>query len=173
MSYVLQYFCTVNKLNWNLFPPNQVLLNHSASLLSHPCQPHWCLNHLKPLSFSKRLLDIPVFVQQGRPAEWALGPPLGLHGSEEHLALTLASMPEPGLPPSLKTKDSCRRCVVVGNGGVLQGSHLGPHIDQYDVIIRYSIKHKKKKIYNIRWVRLTQKNCEEVQLLIKQNHCFT
>uniref|UniRef100_A0A3P9LPW2 Lactosylceramide alpha-2,3-sialyltransferase n=1 Tax=Oryzias latipes TaxID=8090 RepID=A0A3P9LPW2_ORYLA len=118
------------------YPKDLVLLNHSASLLSHPCQPRWCLNHLKPLSFSKGLLDIPVFVQQGRPAEWALGPPLGLHGSEEHLALTLASMPEPGLPPSLKTKDSCRRCVVVGNGGVLQGSHLGPHIDQYDVIIR-------------------------------------
>ncbi|TNN75292.1 Lactosylceramide alpha-2,3-sialyltransferase [Liparis tanakae] len=41
----------------------------------------------------------------------------------------------PGLPPSLR-EVNCRRCVVVGNGGVLHGSHLGSHIDQYDIIIR-------------------------------------
>ncbi|KAF3842103.1 hypothetical protein F7725_024054 [Dissostichus mawsoni] len=103
----------------------------SASLLSDPCQPCWCLNHLKPLSCSAGLLDIPVFVQQDRPVPWDLSPPLGLQGSEEHLALALASLPQPGLPPSLRRDGSCRRC-----GGVLHGSHLGPHIDQYDVIIR-------------------------------------
>ncbi|KAL3050316.1 hypothetical protein OYC64_012366 [Pagothenia borchgrevinki] len=120
----------------NLHPKDLVLLNQSASLLSDPCQPCWCLNHLKPLSCSAGLLDIPVFVQQDRPVPWDLSPPLGLQGSEEHLALALASLPQPGLPPSLRRDGSCRRCVVVGNGGVLHGSHLGPHIDQYDVIIR-------------------------------------
>lgn len=117
-------------------PKDLILFNRSASLLSRPCQPRWCLNHLKPLSCSEGLVDIPVFVQQDRPVVWNSGPPLGLQGSEEHLALALASMPQPGLPPSLRRKDSCRRCVVVGNGGVLYGSHLGSHIDQYDVIIR-------------------------------------
>lgn len=117
-------------------PKDLVLLNRSASLLSGPCQPHWCLNHLKPLSCSAGLLDIPVFVQQDRPVPWDLSPPLGLQGSEEHLALALASLPQPGLPPSLRSEGSCRRCVVVGNGGVLHGSHLGFHIDQYDIIIR-------------------------------------
>ncbi|XP_034008370.1 ST3 beta-galactoside alpha-2,3-sialyltransferase 7 [Trematomus bernacchii] len=120
----------------NLHPKDLVLLNQSASLLSDPCQPCWCLNHLKPLPCSAGLLDIPVFVQQDRPVPWDLSPPLGLQGSEEHLALALASLPQPGLPPSLRRDGSCRRCVVVGNGGVLHGSHLGPHIDQYDVIIR-------------------------------------
>ncbi|XP_072247120.1 ST3 beta-galactoside alpha-2,3-sialyltransferase 7 [Leuresthes tenuis] len=117
-------------------PRDLVLLNRSASVLSHPCQPRWCLNHLKPLSCSEALLDIPVFVQQDRPVVWNLAPPLGLQGSEEHLALALASMPQPGLPPLLKKEGSCRRCVVVGNGGILHGSHLGSHIDQYDIIIR-------------------------------------
>uniref|UniRef100_A0A3P8T7C7 Lactosylceramide alpha-2,3-sialyltransferase n=1 Tax=Amphiprion percula TaxID=161767 RepID=A0A3P8T7C7_AMPPE len=117
-----------------LNPKDLGLLNRSASLLSDPCQPRWCLDHLKPLSCSAGLLDIPVFVQQDRP--WNLSPPLGLQGSEEHLALALASLPQPGLPPSLKREGSCRRCVVVGSGGVLHGSHLGSHIDQYDIIIR-------------------------------------
>ncbi|XP_042357943.1 ST3 beta-galactoside alpha-2,3-sialyltransferase 7 isoform X2 [Plectropomus leopardus] len=120
----------------NQQPKDLFLLNRSASLLSGPCQPRWCLNHLKPLSCSAGLLDIPVFVQQNRPVPWDLSPPLGLQGSEEHLALALASLPQPGLPPSLRSEGSCRRCVVVGNGGVLHGSHLGSHIDQYDIIIR-------------------------------------
>ncbi|KAM4607357.1 ST3 beta-galactoside alpha-2,3-sialyltransferase 7 [Polymixia lowei] len=119
-------------------PEHLVLLNQSASLLSGPCQPRWCLDHLKPLSCYAGLVNIPVFVQQEerRPASWDLSPPLGLKGSEEHLALALASLPQPGLPPSLGREGSCRRCVVVGSGGVLHGSHLGSHIDQYDVIIR-------------------------------------
>ncbi|XP_030012645.1 ST3 beta-galactoside alpha-2,3-sialyltransferase 7 [Sphaeramia orbicularis] len=118
------------------YPKDRGLFNRSASLLSGPCQPRWCVNHLKPLSCSASLLDVPVFVQPERPVPWDLSPPQGLQGSEEHLALALASLPQPGLPPSLKTEGSCRRCVVVGSGGVLHGSHLGSHIDQYDIIIR-------------------------------------
>nr|XP_046258051.1 ST3 beta-galactoside alpha-2,3-sialyltransferase 7 [Scatophagus argus]XP_046258052.1 ST3 beta-galactoside alpha-2,3-sialyltransferase 7 [Scatophagus argus]XP_046258054.1 ST3 beta-galactoside alpha-2,3-sialyltransferase 7 [Scatophagus argus]XP_046258055.1 ST3 beta-galactoside alpha-2,3-sialyltransferase 7 [Scatophagus argus] len=117
-------------------PKDLVSLNRSASLLSNPCQPRWCLNRLKSLACSPALLDIPVFVQQGRLVPWELSPPLGLQGSEEHLALALASLPQPGLPPFLKREDHCRRCVVVGNGGILHGSHLGSHIDKYDIIIR-------------------------------------
>lgn len=117
-------------------PKDLALLNQSASLLSCPCRPRWCLTHLKHLACSAGLLDIPVFVQQDRPVPWELSPPLGLQGSEEHLALALASLPQPGLPPSLKGEGECKRCVVVGSGGVLYGSHLGSHIDQYDVIIR-------------------------------------
>ncbi|CAK6953261.1 ST3 beta-galactoside alpha-2%2C3-sialyltransferase 7 [Scomber scombrus] len=117
-------------------PTDLAMLNRSASVLSGPCQPHWCLNHLKPLSSSAGLQDIPVFVQHDRTLPWDLSPPLGLQGSEEHLALALASLPQPGLPPSLRSEGSCKRCVVVGNGGILHGSHLGSHIDRYDIIIR-------------------------------------
>lgn len=115
-------------------PKDLVLLNRSASLLSGPCQPHWCLEHLRYLSCSMGLQDIPVFIQQDRP--WDLSPPLGLQGSEEDLAQALASLPQPGLPPSMRRDGGCMRCVVVGSGGVLYGSHLGSHIDQYDIIFR-------------------------------------
>lgn len=117
-------------------PKDLALLNRSATLLSSPCQPQWCLTRLKPLSCSAGLQEIPVFVQEKDSVSWDLPPPLGLRGSEEHLALALASLPQPGLPPSLSREGGCRRCVVVGSGGVLYGSHLGSHIDQYDIIIR-------------------------------------
>lgn len=78
---------------------------------------------------------------------WDLQPPLGFQGSEEHLALALASLPQPGLPPSLSRDGSCRRCVVVGSGGVLHGSHLGAHIDQYDIIIRFVEQMENKHIH--------------------------
>ena len=139
-----QFFFTITKL-LSVFPSLKVLLNLSATLLSGPCQPHWCLNHLKSLSCSRGLVDIPVFVQQDRPVTWDLSPPLGLQGSEEPLALALASLPEHNLPPSLRRDGSCRRCMVVGNGGVLHGSHLGSHIDQYDIIIRYVCQRQTRR----------------------------
>ncbi|XP_041645386.1 ST3 beta-galactoside alpha-2,3-sialyltransferase 7 isoform X2 [Cheilinus undulatus] len=117
-------------------PKDLVLLNRSALLLSDPCQPLWCLKHLKPLSCSEDLLHIPVFVQQEKMVSRDLSPPLGLKGCEKHLALALTSLSQLGLPPSLRRESSCMRCVVVGSGGVLHGSHLGAHIDQYDIIIR-------------------------------------
>ncbi|XP_005743901.1 ST3 beta-galactoside alpha-2,3-sialyltransferase 7 [Pundamilia nyererei] len=117
-------------------PKDMAVLNRSASLLAGPCLPRWCLNHLKHLSCPVGLQDIPVFVQQERREPWSLSPPLGFQGIEQHLAVALATLPQPGLPPSLKREGSCTRCVVVGSGGILHGSHLGSHIDQYDIIIR-------------------------------------
>lgn len=115
-------------------PKHPVLFNQSASLLSSPCQPQWCLTHLKPLSCSAELFNISVFLQH--LTSWEHPPPQGLQGSEEQLAQALTYLPQPGLPPSLSRKGPCRRCVVVGNGGVLHGSHLGSHIDQYNIVIR-------------------------------------
>ncbi|KAM9804320.1 ST3 beta-galactoside alpha-2,3-sialyltransferase 7 [Neosynchiropus ocellatus] len=117
-------------------PKDLALFNRSAALLSRSCQQNWCLDHLKPLPCSTGLQDIPVFVQKNLTKSWDRHPPLGLLGSEKHLAQTLKALPQPGLPPSLDRKRRCIRCVVVGSGGVLHGSHLGSHIDQYDIIIR-------------------------------------
>jgi len=139
--------------------PAQGLLNRSADLLSRPCQPNRALDRLKSLPGSAALLNIPVFVLEGekvgeeegekeRAAPWALAPPLGLRGCERQAARALASLasvaslhprlPGPSPWPGRRRGDGgCRRCVVVGSGGVLHDSHLGSHIDQYDIIIRY------------------------------------
>lgn len=31
---------------------------------------------------------------------------------------------------------SCKRCIIVGNGGILSKKSLGSLIDQYDVVVR-------------------------------------
>ncbi|CAL8283885.1 unnamed protein product [Arctogadus glacialis] len=127
-------------------PPDLALLNLSADLLSGPCLPRWGRDRLRTLSCSGGLLGLaPVFLEgpqeevEGgggeRRAPWELPPPLGLRGSEREAARALASLPRPGPPPWLQG-GVCRRCVVVGSGGVLHGGHLGSSIDQYDVIIR-------------------------------------
>lgn len=38
-----------------------------------------------------------------------------------------------------KTSDGCRRCVVMGNGGILKGLELGRLIDRFDTIIRLEL----------------------------------
>lgn len=38
------------------------------------------------------------------------------------------------LPFSLSL--SCRRCIIVGNGGVLANKSLGSRIDDYDIVVR-------------------------------------
>lgn len=136
-------FLPVNQFTFtedNQQPRDPALLNRSASLLSGPCQSGWCLSRLRPLACSPGLQDIPVFLKQAHMSvPWDQAPPLGLQGSEEPLAQALASLPSPGLPADLGGsggEGGCKRCVVVGSGGVLHGSHLGSHIDQYDIIIR-------------------------------------
>ncbi|XP_077585977.1 ST3 beta-galactoside alpha-2,3-sialyltransferase 7 isoform X2 [Stigmatopora nigra] len=124
-------------LSDNQYFNQEDVLNRSASLLSGRCHRHWCVEHLKQLPCSSALTDIPVFLRrEGSAAAWDESPPLGLRGCQEHLARALASLPKPGLPWSLHRGGRCTRCVVVGSGGVLHGSRLGAHIDQYDVIIR-------------------------------------
>ncbi|XP_077351650.1 ST3 beta-galactoside alpha-2,3-sialyltransferase 7 isoform X3 [Festucalex cinctus] len=127
----------MQRLFYQQYHKREEVLNRSAWLLSSRCHRRWCVERLKRLPCASALTDIPVFLQQeGSAAFWDTPPPLGLQGSREHLARALASLPQPGPPRSLRRDGGCRRCVVVGSGGILHGSHLGSHIDQYDVIIR-------------------------------------
>ncbi|XP_070818610.1 lactosylceramide alpha-2,3-sialyltransferase isoform X2 [Chaetodon trifascialis] len=64
-------------------------------------------------------------------------PPFGFQGLQGKIEDLLKKLPDsdsthqPG-----NTSDKCRRCVVMGNGGILRGLELGPLIDRFDTIIR-------------------------------------
>lgn len=107
-------------------------MNHSAALLSRPCISDLSKAKLQKVLNFHSLLQIPVFLQNGT-RHWELVPPLGLLGTEGTLAQALSVLPHSGLP---SVPDRCRRCMVVGSGGILHGKHLGAHIDKYDIIIR-------------------------------------
>ncbi|TSK22791.1 MORN repeat-containing protein 4 [Bagarius yarrelli] len=112
------------------------ILNHSAALLSQPCVSGLTKKKLKEVSTLHSLLHIPPFLQN-RTRHWDLAPPLGLLGSEGISAQALSVLPQSGLP---SVSGGCRRCMVVGRGGILHGKHLGAHIDKYDIIISWWAK---------------------------------
>ncbi|XP_030626492.1 ST3 beta-galactoside alpha-2,3-sialyltransferase 7 [Chanos chanos] len=110
----------------------KALLNQSAVLLSRVCQPQWTRDRLQRLAALSDLQEIPVFLQNGNEDE-ELPPPMGLQGTGEMVNRTLSTLPKTSLP---STPETCRRCVVVGSGGILHSKHLGAHIDRYNIIIR-------------------------------------
>ncbi|XP_077677859.1 type 2 lactosamine alpha-2,3-sialyltransferase isoform X2 [Eretmochelys imbricata] len=61
--------------------------------------------------------------------------PYGIKRAESYFHLALSRLNNCGL---FSEDDGvfCRRCVVVGNGGVLRNKTLGEKIDSYDVVIR-------------------------------------
>uniref|UniRef100_A0A672QPZ7 Lactosylceramide alpha-2,3-sialyltransferase n=1 Tax=Sinocyclocheilus grahami TaxID=75366 RepID=A0A672QPZ7_SINGR len=98
----------------------------TLALLSQSCRSGWSVERVRTLPTPAELLKIPVFLENGT-GDWALPPPLGLQGSEEMVAQALKALPYTGIPTGPET---CRRCVVVGSGGILHSKNLGPHIDQ-------------------------------------------
>ncbi|KAM6386686.1 type 2 lactosamine alpha-2,3-sialyltransferase isoform 5-T9 [Alca torda] len=61
--------------------------------------------------------------------------PYGIKRAEQFFRLALSRLQNCGLS-NADDSTACRRCVVVGNGGVLRNKTLGGKIDSYDVIIR-------------------------------------
>ncbi|PNJ10256.1 ST3GAL5 isoform 15 [Pongo abelii] len=68
-------------------------------------------------------------------AESKYDPPFGFRKFSSKVQNLLELLPEHDLPEHLKAK-TCRRCVVIGSGGILHGLELGHTLNQFDVVIR-------------------------------------
>ncbi|XP_053088015.1 ST3 beta-galactoside alpha-2,3-sialyltransferase 3a isoform X3 [Pangasianodon hypophthalmus] len=62
-------------------------------------------------------------------------PPFGIKSQEKLIDIILAEARNYGLGGELDSL-SCKRCIVIGNGGILSNKSLGSRIDEYDVVIR-------------------------------------
>ncbi|XP_051556452.1 CMP-N-acetylneuraminate-beta-1,4-galactoside alpha-2,3-sialyltransferase-like isoform X2 [Myxocyprinus asiaticus] len=62
-------------------------------------------------------------------------PPFGFKTQERIIDVILTATNNYGLGPNLDSL-SCKRCIVVGNGGILSNKSLGSRIDDYDVVVR-------------------------------------
>ncbi|XP_073704902.1 ST3 beta-galactoside alpha-2,3-sialyltransferase 3b isoform X1 [Garra rufa] len=62
-------------------------------------------------------------------------PPFGFKTQERIIDVILTATKTYGLGPDLDSL-SCKRCIIVGNGGILSNKSLGSRIDEYDVVIR-------------------------------------
>lgn len=93
---------------------------------------------MKGLFKDKYSTELVPFVQKvpgASEAEYKYGPPFGFRAFSSQVQSLLEILPEHNFPAHLRAK-GCRRCVVVGSGGVLHGLELGHTLNQFDVVIR-------------------------------------
>ncbi|XP_069795076.1 ST3 beta-galactoside alpha-2,3-sialyltransferase 3a isoform X3 [Narcine bancroftii] len=62
-------------------------------------------------------------------------PPFGIKGQEAVIQKILGITKDYTLTSYLDSL-SCKRCIIMGNGGIMANKSLGPRIDEYDVVIR-------------------------------------
>ncbi|XP_027864152.1 lactosylceramide alpha-2,3-sialyltransferase [Xiphophorus couchianus] len=117
----------------------QLVHENARRVLEGRCRPRGSREKLLALFPSASGAVQPfLWRDQPIPARLLLYPPpfgfKGLKGKVENLLTLLpAAHPDPG-PEEAAGK--CRRCVVVGNGGVLKGLELGQQIDRFHTVIR-------------------------------------
>ncbi|KAM9325643.1 CMP-N-acetylneuraminate-beta-1,4-galactoside alpha-2,3-sialyltransferase isoform 4-T4 [Gastrophryne carolinensis] len=95
------------------------------------------------------------FRKWGRIREFV--PPFGIKGQDNLIKAILTATKEYRLTPTLDSL-SCRRCIIVGNGGVLANKCLGSKIDEYDVVVRLNsapIKGFEKDVGSKTTLRIT------------------
>ncbi|XP_068023777.1 lactosylceramide alpha-2,3-sialyltransferase isoform X2 [Melanerpes formicivorus] len=110
----------------------------TSATLQEQCRPAHVKREMRRLFAEKYSMDMAPFVRKDLSEDEALfkyGPPFGFHKYSDKLTDLLELLPEHGLPEELKATH-CKRCVVVGSGGILHQSELGHLLNQFDVVIR-------------------------------------
>ncbi|XP_014750684.1 PREDICTED: lactosylceramide alpha-2,3-sialyltransferase isoform X4 [Sturnus vulgaris] len=110
----------------------------ASATLQEQCRPSYAKREMGKLFAEKYSMDISPFVTKNINEDEALfkyEPPFGFHKFFDKLKDLLELLPEYDLPEDLKSK-KCKRCVVVGSGGILHGSELGHLLNQFDIVIR-------------------------------------
>uniref|UniRef100_F6ZKV6 Lactosylceramide alpha-2,3-sialyltransferase n=1 Tax=Equus caballus TaxID=9796 RepID=F6ZKV6_HORSE len=111
---------------------------YAQQVLQEECRPKFAKQSMARLFEHRYSTDLPPFVQkapQGNDAEYRYDPPFGFRKFSSKVQTLLEILPEHDFPEHLKAK-SCRRCVVIGSGGILHGLELGRALNQFDVVIR-------------------------------------
>ncbi|XP_009708919.1 PREDICTED: lactosylceramide alpha-2,3-sialyltransferase-like, partial [Cariama cristata] len=110
---------------------------YASAALQEQCRPSYVRKEMGKLFAEKYSMDISPFVRKNINEDEALfkyEPPFGFHKFLDKLKNLLELLPEHDLPEDLKSKH-CKRCVVVGSGGILHGSELGHLLNQFDIVI--------------------------------------
>ncbi|XP_074007309.1 CMP-N-acetylneuraminate-beta-1,4-galactoside alpha-2,3-sialyltransferase isoform X3 [Numenius arquata] len=116
-------------------PPE--LASKYANISEGVCKPGYA-SALMTLIFPKFSKPAPMFLDDSF-RKWArirdFVPPFGIKGQDNLIKAILSATKDYRLTPALDSL-SCRRCIIVGNGGVLANKSLGLKIDDYDVVVR-------------------------------------
>ncbi|XP_065453290.1 lactosylceramide alpha-2,3-sialyltransferase isoform X2 [Chrysemys picta bellii] len=102
------------------------------------CRPSFVKKEMNRLFAEKYSANIFPFVTEDifrHEDVFKYKPPFGFHKNSHKLQNLLKLLPEHDLPENLKSKH-CKRCVVVGSGGILHGLELGHVLNEFDIVIR-------------------------------------
>ncbi|XP_069060344.1 lactosylceramide alpha-2,3-sialyltransferase isoform X2 [Pleurodeles waltl] len=111
---------------------------YAKEVLERTCQPSFAKKEMYRLFREKYSMNLASFISDGphlNESSFKYGPPFGFHKYIEVVRSLLKLMPDKDLTEPLKSK-TCKRCIVVGNGGILHGLQMGHAVDQYDIVIR-------------------------------------
>lgn len=123
-------------LEWHVDPAHRKLVHaHVQSVLDGECRQAETRRVLLTLLPDSGKNTRPFLHRDSALPEelFLFPPPFGFKDLRRELTDLLQLFPDSS---SLKDKDKCSRCVVVGNGGILRGLELGPFIDRFDTVIR-------------------------------------
>lgn len=119
--------------------PFQRAQRYAQEVLQKECRPRYAKTAMARLFEDRYSINLEPFVQKfptASEAELKYDPPFGFRKFSSKVQSLLDMLPEHEFPEHLRAKH-CKRCVVVGNGGILHGLELGHAINQFDVVIRY------------------------------------
>ncbi|XP_061642856.1 lactosylceramide alpha-2,3-sialyltransferase isoform X1 [Phyllopteryx taeniolatus] len=131
---------SLKPLDWHLNPDYKKLVHqHVHKILERECQRGSTRQGLLARLPASSYLTRP-FLWKNTPLTTNLfeyPPPFGFRGLKGRVPALLDQLPEATEEPLFKKgPNTCQRCVVIGNGGILKGLELGPFIDRFDTIIR-------------------------------------
>lgn len=110
----------------------------AKNVLEAKCRPAFARKEMDRLFSNKYNTGLLSFVKKNtyfNESFYQYGPPFGFRQYLKELDDILDMMSEDDLPKDLKHKE-CKRCVVLGSGGILHGLELGHIVDQFDLVIR-------------------------------------
>ncbi|XP_053486699.1 lactosylceramide alpha-2,3-sialyltransferase isoform X2 [Ictalurus furcatus] len=105
-------------------------------VLAQECRPSFARKKIEGMYSSSVHVAEPFLQKNSNITEkiFEYPPPFGFHNLQHKLQDVLDLIP---ISSSENTRRrDCRRCVVVGNGGILQGLELGSLLNQFNVILR-------------------------------------
>ncbi|KAG7488165.1 hypothetical protein MATL_G00032140 [Megalops atlanticus] len=113
------------------------LMYKYGNLSEGACKPGYAAAKMTAI-YPKFVKPAPMFLDQNFKRLAKVSnylPPFGFKTQEKIIDVILAATKKYGLGSELDSL-ACKRCIIVGNGGILANKSLGSHIDEYDVIVR-------------------------------------
>ncbi|XP_069779765.1 lactosylceramide alpha-2,3-sialyltransferase isoform X2 [Narcine bancroftii] len=127
---------------WNLYlmrgEKNKNAQKYAGKVLEENCRPSFVQQQMAILFPQKYNPVLHPFLDKSsilRDAVFKYNTPFGFKNHQNVSKHLIHLMPMVSLPKELE-RNPCKRCIVLGSGGILRGLGLGHLLDKFDIVIR-------------------------------------